>query len=125
MEIIEIEKMRKNYIIDTLTSVDICETVEMGGKVIKIYENVICGENFKISPRKFFDNLFSLGQKYKYEGNDLVQGLIELIMNSFYGLQIRADINEFDIKVSLNIGCKENLMIMYWIIRNYVMKYTL
>ena len=33
--------MRNGYIIDHLTSVDIQEIVEIGGKVIEIYEGVI------------------------------------------------------------------------------------
>ena len=33
--------MRNGYVIDTLTSVDICEIVKNGGKVIEIYEGVI------------------------------------------------------------------------------------
>ena len=41
--------MRNGYITDTLTSVDICEIVKIGGKVIQIYEGVIYRENFKIS----------------------------------------------------------------------------
>ena len=44
--------MRDGYIIDTLTSVDICEIVKIGGRVIEIYEGVIYRENFKISPFK-------------------------------------------------------------------------
>ena len=40
--------MRNGYIIDTLTSVDIQEIVKIGGKVIQIYEGVICRENFNI-----------------------------------------------------------------------------
>ena len=42
--------MRKGYIFDTLTSVDVCETVKIGGGVIEIYEGVISRENFNISP---------------------------------------------------------------------------
>ena len=42
--------MRNGYIIDTLTSVDIQETVKIGGKVIEIYAGVIYCENFEISP---------------------------------------------------------------------------
>ena len=38
--------MRKGYIIDTLTSVDICEFVKIGGRVIEIYEGFIYRENF-------------------------------------------------------------------------------
>ena len=63
--------------------------------MIEIYEGVIYRENFKISPfRKDIENLFALRQKYKDEKNDLMHGLIKLIMNSLYGVQIRRDINE-------------------------------
>ena len=87
--------MRNGYIIDTLTSVDICEIVKIGGKVIEIYEGVIYRENFEVSPfRKVIEKLFALRQKYKDEKNDLMQGLVKLIMNSLYGVQIRKDINE-------------------------------
>ena len=41
--------MRNGYIIDKITSVDICENVKMGRKVIEIYEGVIYRENIKIS----------------------------------------------------------------------------
>ena len=87
--------MRNGYIIDTLTSVDIQEIVKIGGKVIEIYEGVIYRENFKVCPfRKVIENLFALRKKYKDEKNDLMQGLVKLIMNSLYGVQIRKDINE-------------------------------
>ena len=49
---IENNRMRKGYIIDTLTSVDIQENVKIGGKVNKNYEGVIFRENFKILPYK-------------------------------------------------------------------------
>ena len=92
---IEVNRMRNGYIIDTLTSVDIQEIVKIGGKVIEIYEGVIYRENFKISPfRRVIEKLFALRQKYKDEKNDLMQGLVKLIMNSLYGVQIRKDINE-------------------------------
>ena len=92
---IEVNRMRNGYIIDTLTSVDIQEIVKIGGKVIEIYEGVIYRENFKVSPfRKVIEKLFALKQKYKDEKNDLMQGLVKLIMNSLYGVQIRKDINE-------------------------------
>ena len=56
---VEVKRMRNGYIIDTLTSVDICETVKIGGKVIEIYQGVIYRENFKISPfRKVIEQLF-------------------------------------------------------------------
>ena len=79
---IEVNRMRNGYIIDMLTSVDICEIVQMGGKVIEIYEGVIYRENFKISPfRKVIEKLFDLRQKCKDEKNDLMQGLVNLFMN--------------------------------------------
>ena len=92
---IEINRMRNGYIIDTLTSVDIQEIVKIGGKVIKIYEGVIYRENFKVSPfRKVIDILFTLRQKYKDKGNDVMQLLVKLLMNSLYGENIRKDIEE-------------------------------
>ena len=33
-------------------------------------------------------------QNYKDEHNDLMQGLVKLIMNSLYGVQIRKDIDQ-------------------------------
>ena len=92
---LEVNRMRKGYIIDTLMSVDIQEIVKIGGKVTEIYEGVIYRENFKVSPfRKVIEKLFALRQKYKDEKNDFLQGLVKLIMNSLYGVQIRRDINE-------------------------------
>ena len=92
---IEVNRMRNGYVIDTLTSVDICEIVKIGGKIIQIYEGVLYRENFKVSPfRKVIEKLFSLRQKYKDEHNDLMQRLVNLIMNSLYGVQIRKDIDQ-------------------------------
>ena len=92
---IEVNKLRNGYIIDTLTSVDIQEIIKIGGKLVQIYEGVIYRENFKISPfRKVIEKLFALRQKYKDEKNDLMQKLVELIMVSLYGVQIRKDISE-------------------------------
>ena len=87
--------MRKGYIIDILTSVDIQEILKIGGKVIEIYEGVIYRENFKKSPfGKVIEKLFALRQKYKDEHNDVMQGLVKLIMNSLYGVHIRKDIDQ-------------------------------
>ena len=53
-------RMRNGYIIDTLTSVDIQEIVEIGGRVIELYEGVIHRKNFKISPfRKVIEKLLA------------------------------------------------------------------
>ena len=79
----DVNRKRNDYIIDTLTSVDNQEIVKIGGKVIRIYEGVIYRENFKISPfGKVKEKLFALRQKYKDEKNDLMQGLVNLNMNS-------------------------------------------
>ena len=53
--------MMNGCIIDTLTSVDIQENVETGGKIVEVYEGVAYRENFKNIPfRKVFDQLFAL-----------------------------------------------------------------
>ena len=92
---VEVNRMRNGYINDTLTSVDNCGIVKIGGGVIEMYEGVIYRENFKISPfRKVIEKLFALRQKYKDEHNDLMQGLVKLIMNSLYGVQLRKDIEQ-------------------------------
>ena len=87
--------MRNGYTVDTLTSVDIEEIVKIGGKVIETYEGVIYRENFRVSPfRKVFDKLFALRQKYKDKGNDVMQLLLKLLLNSLYGENIRKDFEE-------------------------------
>ena len=83
------------YILDTLTSIDIQEIVKTGGKVIEIYDGVYYKENFKIGPfRKVTEKLFALRKKYKDEHNDLMQGLVKLIMNSLYGVEKRRDFDD-------------------------------
>ena len=70
-----VNRMAIGSIIDTLSLVDICEIVKMGGKVIRIYEGVIYREIFKISPfGKGIEKIFTLKQNYKDESNDLLQG---------------------------------------------------
>ena len=64
IEKIEVNRMRNVYIFITLTLVDICESVQTGGKVIRIDKGVTYRENFKNSAfRKVIENLFALGQK--------------------------------------------------------------
>ena len=124
---IEINRMRNGYIIDILTSVDIQEIVKIVGKVIEIYEGVIYKENFLVSPfRKVIDILFKLRQKYKDEGNEVMQLLVKLLLNSLYGEQIRKDIEE-------KFACKSEMWMQteydervkdYWKISNinYIVK---
>ena len=63
--------------------------------MIETYEGVIYKENFKISPfRKVIEKLSAIRKKYGDQKNDLMQGLVKLIMNSLYGVQIRKDIKQ-------------------------------
>ena len=69
---IEVNRMRNGFIIDTLTSFDICEIVKTGARVIEVYDAVIYQKNFKISPfRKVIEKLFALRRKYKEKKNNL------------------------------------------------------
>ena len=87
--------MRNGYIIDALASVQSQEILTIGGKVIEIYEGVVYRKNFKKSPfRKVIEQLFALRQKYEDELIDSMQGLVILVMNSLYGVQIRKDIDQ-------------------------------
>ena len=74
--------MRKGNVLDTLTSVDIQEKLKNGGNLIQFYKGVIYWEGFKLSHYwKSLENPFALRQKYKGKGNDVLQGLVILIMN--------------------------------------------
>ena len=87
--------MRNGYIIELLTSVDIRQIVQIGGKVIEIYGGVIYREKFDPSPfKKVVDKLFAVRQNYKKENNEVMHLLVKLILNSLYGEQIRKDIEE-------------------------------
>ena len=90
---IGINRMRNGHITQTWTSVDIQEIVKIGGKVIQINEGVIYRKDYKVSPfKKVIDKLFELRQKYKEENNEVMQLLVKLTMNSFYGEFLRKDI---------------------------------
>ena len=103
---IEINRMRNGYITQVLTSVDIQEIVKIGGIIIQIYEGVIYREIFKISPfKKIIDELFALRQKYKDEGNEVMQLLVKLVMNALYGEFLRKEILE-------SYKCKSEMWMM-------------
>ena len=88
----ELNQFRNCYLMDFLANVDFQEIVKIGGKFVEINESVIYWGNFKISPfRKGLENLFDLRQIYKDEGNDLMQSLVKLKVNSLYGVQFRKD----------------------------------
>ena len=70
--------MRNGYIIDTLTSLDMQETVKIVGKVIELYESVLYREIFRVSPfRKVIDKLIALRQKFERENNEVVHFLVK------------------------------------------------
>ena len=105
--------MRKGYMIDTLTSVDISEIVKIGGRVIEIYEGVIYRENFRISPfRKVIKKFFASRKKYKDEHNDLMQGLGKLLMKVCMAFRYAETLINL-IKVNHNNGWKQSTMIVY------------
>ena len=87
--------MRNGYVIVTLKSVDFQESVKIAGKVKETYEGVSHRENFQASTfKKVIDKVFALRQKYKDENNEVMQLLVNLLLNSLYGEQIRKDIEE-------------------------------
>ena len=68
-----------------MTSGGIQEITKIGGKVIEIYEGVLYRKNFKVSPfKKVIDKLFALRKEYKDEGNEIMQILVKLFLNSLY-----------------------------------------
>ena len=74
---------KNGYIIDTITSVDVCEIFKMGGKVNRIFKGGFYREKFKISYLEMsWKNIFTLEKKYKNENIDLMQNLVLLFMNS-------------------------------------------
>ena len=102
---IEINRMLSGYTLGTLPSVDIQEIVEIGGKVIQVWEGVIYRENFEVSPfTNVIDVVFALKQKYEDENFDVIRFLVKLLLNSLRGQQIRKDIEE-------SFACKSE----YWI----------
>ena len=106
---IEINRMRNRYITQIFTSVDIQQIVKVGGRVIQIYEGVIYWEIFEVNPvTKIIDEVFSLRQKYKDEGNDVMQLLVKLIMNALYGEFLRKEITE-------SYQCKSEM----WMLTDY------
>ena len=69
---------------------------KMRGKVIKFCEGAILPENLKTSAvREFLNNMITFEQQYKSDGRYLMQGLVNLLLNALYGIQIRKDNIEF------------------------------
>ena len=92
-----------------MTSVAFKENIRVDGKSFEIYEGVICIKNFKVnSSKKIFGNLFELKKYYKDQSDEVMELLVELLMNSLYGEQIRKDIEE-------EYTCKSE----YWMLTEY------
>ena len=73
--------------------------------MIVFLEGVLYRNVFEISPfRKDIGKVFALRQNYKDEGNDLMQGLVNLSMNSLYRVQKHKHINEF-------YKCKSHILV--------------
>ena len=87
--------MRRGFIVDVLTIVDVREIFKIGGKVLQPYEDVLQLENLQVSSfKKVIDKLFELRQKVKEEKFDVLKKLVKFVLNSLYGEQIRKDIEE-------------------------------
>ena len=78
-----------------MTSVDNKEIIRTGGKLMKRFEGVIYKEDSRVNnfPR-VLDKMFELGISYKDRNDEKMQLLVELLMNSLYGEQIRKDIED-------------------------------
>ena len=75
---VEVDRICNGYKVDMLTTVDICQIVKKGRKVIEIYQGVIYRKKFRISRSKnFIENLLNLRLNQRKEGNDLKQGLVK------------------------------------------------
>ena len=117
--------MRNGFTVDMLTSVDIQEIVEMCGKVIRTYQGVIYPENFKkISFLKNYREFIQIKSKIHKQKNNLMQGLVKLNIYSLYGVQKREDLLSH-ITLNRKLGWKQNLLKMYWVTWNYLMKLIL
>ena len=72
------------------------------------------------------ENLFASRLKYKDERNELVQGLVKLISNSLYGIQIRKEIYQSFICKSEHWMQTEydDIVLDYWRLPNgnYILK---
>ena len=90
----EINRMRNGIIIDTLTSVDIVETVKCGGVILEVFEGFFC-HNLEYNPyTEFVTDMFQKRDMFKSQGKELLQNLPKKIGLSVYSGNLRKDINE-------------------------------
>ena len=77
----DIIRFRNGIIHDTLSSVDIKSIVKAGGRIIKIYEEIVYEKNLEIDPYKeFVTRLFAFGKKE--EKNKVGDTLVKLRVKS-------------------------------------------
>ena len=111
--------MRNGYIIDTFTSGDAQEKVNLGGKVMKMCKGSTYKENCESSLiRRGIEILFNSRIKYKEEGNDIMQTLVKILMNSLndenYGRDI-TDVNKCKSGYCMSTGNDERALHFWWL----------
>ena len=90
----EINGMRNGIIKDTLSSLDIVETVKCGGIILEVSEGFFC-HKLKFNPyAEFVTNMFEKRDIFEPQGKNLLQNLAKKIGLSVDGGNIRKDINE-------------------------------
>ena len=69
----EINRMRNDIIIDTLTTVDIVEKVKCGGVILEVFEGFFC-HNLEYNPyTEFVTDMFGKRDLFKSQGKELLQ----------------------------------------------------
>ena len=87
-----VDRFRNGDITQHLTSVDIEETVRVGGVIIEFYEGFIC-ENLDFNP--FKEHILDVTAKrnmFKEQGKTILQDMCKKISNGTYGGCIRCDL---------------------------------
>ena len=81
-------------------SVDIAEIIRFGGKVVNIYSGIAFSNSIKNPFRDFITLFFELRKEYKKQGNDILDSMCKLILNSCYGKTVQKDIDSVERIVS-------------------------
>ena len=84
--------MRNGLVVATLNSFDNIEIVEYGGRIIKVCEGFVC-ESLEYNPyTEFVHVIVCRRDKYKSEGKTLLRTLANKLAKSVYGSNVRRDI---------------------------------
>ena len=107
---VEVNRMRKSYSFDTLTSADIKKILLNRGKIIEIYEGVIYRKHSRVNPfSKVIGKIFGKRKHYK----DPVMMLWNYLLNSYWILYLEIkyeNIWKKNMLVNQNTGCWLNMM---------------